>query len=119
MIEQIVVQDLIQRAVTEHESDVFLQRLAVLHTGFQGLQQLLLPWGQLVGIFRIYRRKILVAQLIGLPFQFDRPVLKVDLVQQKPVFQSVFRMLLDALTFHFELTDRDGLVHLGRLALGD
>ena len=112
VVEKIAVDTLIQRAVTVEKSDVPLQFLRIQNRGLQSVHHFLFLFCQLIWIVRIYCWEVGIPQFVYCAVNFHRTVFPVNFIQNQTVFQMILRMRHNPLSFHFELADGNGFVHL-------
>lgn len=95
--EQIAVYTLVKRSMTEHILDMSLQPLRVDYRRRKRIHNCTLLLSKLIWIFWINGWEESIVKRINRALDIDRSILKIYLIQQKPLIKVKFRMLFDQL----------------------
>ena len=112
MVEDVVIDHLIHRAIRKEETDVLLQQLRVCEAVHQGVHQLLFLLRHLIRILRVDGREIRILQRIALSIDGHRALFIIDLIEEHTVVELILRMAADQCPLLLKQDDTDSLAHL-------
>ena len=112
MVEDVVIDHLIHRAVRKEKADMLLEKLRVCEAVHQGVHQLLFLLRHLIRILRVDGREVRILHRIALSVDGHRALFIIDLIEEHTVIKLILRMATDQCPLLLKQDDTDGLTHL-------
>ena len=112
MVEDVVIDHLIHRAIRKEEADMLLKKLRMRKAVHQGVHQLLFLLRHLIRILRVDGREVRIPERIALSVDGHRALFIIDLIEEHPVVELILRMAADQCPLLLKQDDTDGFTHL-------